>query len=74
MGIQMNRYSSMLTNWHRMIEEYLRDLQRNTRKSLIILMDIQKVLKAVITNASNMKKFSVFGTSESIANINKTEK
>ena len=30
MGIQMNRYSSMLTNWHRMIEEYLRDLQRNT--------------------------------------------
>ena len=30
-------------------------------------------VKAVITNASNMKKFSVFGTSESIANINKTE-
>lgn len=30
-------------------------------------------VKAVITNASNMKKFSVFGTLESIANINKTE-
>lgn len=31
-----------------MIEEYLRDLQRNTRKSLIILMDIQKVLKQLL--------------------------
>lgn len=40
--------SSMLTNWHRMIEEYLRDLQRNTRKSLIILMDIQKVSKQLL--------------------------
>ena len=30
------------------IEEYLRDLQRNTRKSLIILMDIQKVLKQLL--------------------------
>lgn len=30
-------------------------------------------VKTVITNALNMKKFSVFGTSESIANINKTE-
>ena len=48
MGQQMNRYSSMLTNWHRMIEEYLRDLQRNTRKSLIILMDIQKVSKQLL--------------------------
>ena len=37
-----------LTNWHRMIEEYLRDLQRNTRKSLIILMDIQKVSKQLL--------------------------
>ena len=36
------------TNWHRMIEEYLRDLQRNTRKSLIILMDIQKVSKQLL--------------------------
>ena len=33
---------------HRMIEEYLRDLQRNTRKSLIILMDIQKVSKQLL--------------------------
>lgn len=31
-----------------MIEEYLRDLQRNTRKSLIILMDIQKVSKQLL--------------------------
>lgn len=30
-------------------------------------------VKAVITSASNMKKFSVFGTADSIANINKTE-
>lgn len=30
------------------IEEYLRDLQRNTRKSLIILMDIQKVSKQLL--------------------------
>lgn len=31
-----------------MIEEYLRDLQRNIRKSLIILMDIQKVSKQLL--------------------------
>lgn len=31
-----------------MIEEYLRDLQRNTRKSLIILIDIQKVSKQLL--------------------------
>ena len=30
------------------LAEYLRDLQRNTRKSLIILMDIQKVLKQLL--------------------------
>ena len=45
--IKVREYN-WLTNWHRMIEEYLRDLQRNTRKSLIILMDIQKVLKQLL--------------------------
>ena len=31
-------------------------------------------IKAVITSASNMKKFSIFGTTDSMSNINKTEK
>lgn len=31
-------------------------------------------VKAVITSAANMKKFSIFGTTESLSNINKTEK
>ena len=48
-------------------------LAKEYRKSLIILMDIQKVLKQLLQMPRNMKKFSVFGTSESIANINKTE-
>lgn len=32
-----------------------------------------KSVRAVITSAGNMKKFSIFGTTDSMANINKTE-
>ena len=60
MGIQMNRYSSMLTNWQDDRRIFKRLAKEYKEKSDYIDGYTESV-KAVITNASNMKKFSVCG-------------